>query len=166
MNRLAIGQILKSHGVKGYVKVRTFSGETEHFAKIKTVFLERNQRCEEFEVEAADIGSIDIRMKLKGIDSPEDAKKLGGAVILVERKFAAPLQKGEFYIADLCRCTVYRNSKPVGRVQNAWDNGSGTILEILADGGGLVMVPFNDVFVGHVETEKKKLFLKEDISIF
>lgn len=166
MKHLAIGQILKSHGVKGYVKVRTFSGETGHFIKIKTVFLERNQRREEFEVEAADIGTMDIRMKLKGIDNPEDAKILGGSVIWVEREFAAPLLKGEFYIADLCRCTVYRNSKPVGRVHSALDSGNSTILEILVDGGGMVMVPFNDVFVGNVETENRKLFLKEDISIF
>ena len=42
MDDIAIGKIRTSHGVNGFVKVLSFSGQTDHFLKLKEFVLKKD----------------------------------------------------------------------------------------------------------------------------
>lgn len=166
MEKLAIAIIKRSHGVKGYLRIKSLSGETDHFISLKRVFIKERDTEKRFTVE--DIRAISpdgLLIKLKGINSPEASKHFVGKEILVERKYASQLKKGEYYISDLCKCNVYKNSKVIGHVKSVINAGNADLLEVLSESGEILMIPFIDHFVDKVDTGNGKICLTQDYEV-
>ncbi len=162
---LAIGHIRSSHGIKGFVKVRSLSGEASHFFRLKTVYVRKGERFLPFKVEAVRKTTPAILLKLVGIDSPEEAAQIRGLEIWVERKNAASLKKGEYYHADLCRCKVIRRKEIVGTVRAVCDGSAADILEVIRPQEKPIMVPFRDHFVREVDIKKGVIVLDEEFPL-
>ena len=162
MEFLVIGNIRTSHGVKGLLKVHSYSGEVNHFLDLKEVILkDRRGREKHFSVERCMPNGKELLMKLKGIDTPELGKTYANWEILVPRELAAPCQEGEFYYADLTGCRLYNGDQTLGTVKSVTDGGGGTLLQIERPGGETFYVPFRKEFIGEVDVEKKEIELIE-----
>jgi 16S rRNA processing protein RimM len=162
MNTIAIGQIQKSHGVRGYLKVKSFSGEFDHFRKLKEVYLKGKKRDYRFDVEDIKPFGNEVLLKLEGIDTPERGRELFGFEIWVERKDAAPLGKGEYYLADLYQCDVVQNGEICGKVKSISEGSAYDLIEIALTSGKTIMVPFVERFVGKVDIEACQIELKTE----
>ena len=160
---LAIGSIRTSHGVKGLLKVQSFSGEIDHFFDLEEVTLkDKRGRERVFTVERVTQNGKELLMKLKGIDTPEMGKTFSGCEIWVPREMAAPCDEGEFYYADLIGCRLYHGEKTLGTVLSVTDGGGGTLLEVeRAEGEGRFFVPFRREFIGQVDVAGKAVELLE-----
>ena len=166
MDKLVTGIIKRSHGVKGFLRVRSVSGETKHFSNINTVYIKTSVGETEYTVEAVRIISgQDVLLKLKGIDTPEYGKKFIGREILVEREKAAPLNEDEYYIADLCKCNIYSKGVFVGRVKSIMEGGNTDYLEVVKTDGKTFIVPFNNHFVDEVNVTERVITLKKEYEI-
>ena len=161
MEKLAIGKIRTSHGLKGYLKVVSFSGETDHFFKLDSVLLKGKNRQRTFAVEEIKTFGTTVLLKLEGIDSPEDGKKLSGWEIWVEKEFAAPLKKGEYYVSDMVGCKVLFEENVVGTVKGVTDSSADDLLEVSTE-KGLFYVPFRNEFVGEVNIPDGTIVLKDN----
>ncbi|MCR5218158.1 ribosome maturation factor RimM [Treponema sp.] len=184
VEQFVVGIVRGSHGITGEFKVESTSGEYEHFANMEEVTLVNGEEKKTFKVEETKEGAAVLYMKLAGINSPEEAAKYNRWEIVVPRKYAHPLQKGEWYIEDLKGCSiVYKETAEdapaaehvVGTVTNVLEGGSGYLVEILlsescsllADSVKLnkkgnpktVYVPFKDEFIGEVDVEAQKMQL-------
>ncbi len=161
--RLAIGTIRTSHGVSGFLKVRSLSGEVGHFSRLETVYIGSQAAPIPFEVEqVAPSKGGDVLLKLKGIDTPEDARRLSGKDIWADRGEAAPLKEGEYYLADLAGCRILSRGAEVGRVKAVIEGGSADLLEVVDAEGRTFLVPFLDRFVGEVDVQQGTIELKEE----
>jgi 16S rRNA processing protein RimM len=161
---LAIGVVVKAHGVRGHLKVRSFSGETGHFLRLRGIELRCGDARSNRTIEEASAAGNDVLLKLAGIDDPETARGLAGCEIWVARENAAPLARGEFYVADLSGCQAIGPSGPAGVVVAVVDAGGGDILEVQRPDGRRVFVPFRDRFVGEVDVESRTIRLTEDLT--
>ncbi len=157
---IAIGCIRKTHGVKGYLKVMSYSGEWEHFYSLDRITLKHDGKARSYLVEAVQPHGGEVLLKLEGINSPEEGRPLSGWDIWVPREQAAALRHDEYYHADLEGCEVVLDGSPVGRVKRIQEAGADELLEI-ETGNGLKLVPFNKVFIHKVDIEKKKIELLE-----
>ncbi|MDR2135229.1 MAG: ribosome maturation factor RimM [Treponema sp.] len=110
-------------GLQGFVKVRSLSGEIRHLLNLRRLTLRRGGREQVWELEAAEAASSSLLMKFRGIDSPEAAKTLGGAEILLAREEAAPLRPGEYYIEDLKGVEVYAGTEALGTIADILEGG-------------------------------------------
>ena len=147
--RFVVGIIRGSHGVTGNFKVESTSGEYEHFADMEEVTLRNGKTGSEklYKVEGVELSGQTLLMKLAGIDSPEEVKKINGCEIVVPREYACPLDKSEWYVEDLKQCAlVYpkdgwskdgleAKTSPadfvtVGTVTDVLEGGTGNLLEI------------------------------------
>ncbi|MDR0997621.1 MAG: ribosome maturation factor RimM [Treponema sp.] len=142
-------------GLKGFVKVRSLSGEIEHLLKLGSVSLRREGREEFWKIEEAvpaPPGPL-VLMKFRGIDSPEAAKTLGGAEILVKREDAASLKPGEYYIEDLKGLTVYAapEGEILGVITGVIEGGGGNLAEVRLNGGERRLIPFRNEFFGEID---------------
>ncbi len=163
MDRLVTGYIRSSHGIDGFVRVESASGEVGHFADLEEVTLRTggSEGIErQFVIEAAEGHSGCLLLKFRGIDTPEQAKQLAGAEILVPRDKACPLEEGEFYVNDLCQCNLVYQGTVVGSISDVMEGGAGDLLEVsLAESGQKRLVPLRKEFIGEIDIGNKTVEL-------
>lgn len=160
--RIAIGFIRTSFGFKGEIKTASLSGELDHFLVLKEVFLKnKSGGFLLYKVEGCRKHKGTILLKLAGIDTPEQVKKLHGFEIWVERQFAAPKDDDEYYYADLCLCSVTLEGKKIGNINSLIPGNRCELLEVISAEGKTLLVPFEDKYVGLVDIENKMVYLKE-----
>ena len=161
---LATGIVRAPHGVKGFVKVKPYSDDFQHFFSLKEVTLQREGKSRNVEIEQVQNHSGELLVKFKGIDSPEDARFISGWDILVPRQQASRLGKGEVYIADLPGMKLVYENEEVGEVVSTIEGAQALLLEVLALDGKKYLVPYmKGIFVSDVDLEKGtiKLLKKE-----
>jgi len=186
--KFIIGQIGSPFGIKGFVKIRSSSGEINHLLKLESVLVSKDGKEKLLQIEEAtpaggSAGTVLIRFK--GIDSPEAAKTLNGAQLLAERGQAAPLGDGEFYIEDLkglpvcvnneevpflepssnlcalCASAPLREGLPIiGFISDIIEGGSGELMEIKLSGGEKRLVPFRKEFFPEISPEKGRVLIQ------
>lgn len=150
MNDIAIGKIRTSHGIKGQLKVLSFSGQTEHFLKLKEFVLRKDGKERVLPVESIKAAGSMILVKLRGVDNPEIGKTYSGWEIWTSRKFAAPLRSGEYYIKDLNGCNIVNNGKVFGKIAGISENSINDLLEVKTD-SGIFIIPFKEEYIGDVD---------------
>ena len=149
-------------GLKGFVKVKPFSGETAHLSGLRSVILRQGEKEGTWEVEELVAQSGTLLLRFSGIKSPEDAAALKGAEIMVEREYAAPLKEGEYYVEDLKSLEVVtRTGESMGRIADVVEGGGGDLLEIMLTLGETRLAPFRKEFFGDVNLEEGKITLLE-----
>lgn len=160
MDYIAIGTVYGSHGVRGHLKVGSFSGEFDHFRVLENVQLRSGDRRREFVVQEVRVTERHALMKLEGIESPEEAKAWYRWELWVPREQACPLGEGEYYASDLHGLQVVCGGETVGTVVAVWDGGAGDLLEIERPDGSRAIVPFLARFVGEVDFAGAMIELK------
>lgn len=162
--RIAIGLIRTSFGFKGELKVLSFSGESGHFLGLSEILLkDKGGRFLPYQVESSRMQKQTILLKLAGINTPEQVKLLQGFEIWVERKHAAPKAEDEYYHADLCLCSAYLGDQVFGRIRSLVEGYKCELLEIITADEKTILVPFADRYVGDVDIQNRKVFLKETV---
>ena len=71
-NLLEIGQIVNSYGIKGFLKVVPFTDNVKRFDDLKTIYIEKNKKLSEIEIEEEKYHKNLVLLKLKGIDDIND----------------------------------------------------------------------------------------------
>lgn len=164
--RLVIGIIRTSHGVKGELKVKSLSGESGHFLKLKEINLKKENIYYQFKVERIRENAGNVLLKLEGVDTPEEGKKLIGSEIWVDRDKACPLNDGEYYYADLCECVVIKEDEKIGYVRSIFETSKQDILEVVDLNRKILIIPFTEEYIGEVNIEDQKIYLKRDVNIY
>jgi 16S rRNA processing protein RimM len=163
--KLAIGIIRTSFGVHGELKVKSLSGETEHFNTLSQVFIEKDGQLREFRIEGIKIKSDTILLKFDGIDTPEKGRELNGCKIWVDRENACPLEDDEYYYGDLINCEVFRNDIRIGKVMNVFESGSDFMLEVRSTKGKQLILPLRDEYIEDIDIKQCVIKLREESKI-
>jgi len=114
MNKIPIAKIGKSYGIKGWQKIHLLTDFPEQFKKDKTFPSDKIDLT---------IEKIDLKrglVKFKGIDTPEDAKKLINRMLYSTKeqtKEDIKLKENEYFWFDIIGCDVYENGELLGRVK-------------------------------------------------
>jgi len=157
-----IGCVGPPFGLKGFVKVRPFSGETGHFSRLKKVTLKRGEKEETWDVAETVSQEGTVLIRFAGIDNPENAALLNRAEIIAPRENAAPLKEGEFYVEDLKGLEVIdREGKALGHIVAITEGGGGNLAEVKLLSGTKRLAPFRKEFFGDVDLEEGKIVLLE-----
>ena len=163
---LATGVIRSPHGVRGFVKVRPYSDDFEHFFKLKEVTLKRGDKTRTETIESVQAHSGELLVKFRGIDSPEDARFVSGWDILVPRDQASKLGEGEVYTADLQGMKLVYDNEEVAEVVSVMDGAQALLLEVKTSRNDkLHLVPYmKGVFVDDVDvTEGTMTLLRPEL---
>ena len=157
-----IGKIRTSYGVRGEVKVLSYSGGFDHFEGLGTVSARKGAAARTLVVEATRWTGDQLLLKFAGIDSPELAKLLADFELWVPRDQAAPLEAGEVYLGDLVGCSLVFAGEPKGTVMGYWDGAASVLLEVQKTDGKTCVVPFMEVYLGNIDLSGRTIELKVD----
>jgi 16S rRNA processing protein RimM len=153
------------HGLKGFIKIRPLSGEIDHLLALETVLIRLGVKEKLYTIEESQEIHAAVLMKFQGIDTPEDAKKLSGGELLVDRSQAAPLQDDEYYIEDLKGLKVVLaafDGTELGEITDVMEGGGAELVEIRLISGEKKLVPFRNEFFGKIDVENQRAVLLSD----
>ena len=156
--RVLMGVIAGAHGIKGAVRVLSYAGTPEDIAAYGPLEDQSGKRRFRLELTGKVRGML--LAQIEGIADRTAAETLRGTKLYLARSVLPGLGDGEFYWDDLIGLQAeLKDGTVLGRVTVVHDYGAGTSLEVARDGGGVVMVPFNDRVVPVVELEAKRLVI-------
>ncbi len=144
-DRIALGIIRKSHGVRGEASIEVWSEDEGRFDGLDTITLvspdEKQTRSASIETIRHHAGRFLV--KFAGINSPEDVATLRNWTIEVPADQARVLGADEYYLHDLAGLTlVDRDGVTRGIVREAYEGGAGILLDVERSNGKRFDVPF------------------------
>ena len=155
---LEIGQIVNTFGIKGMVKVKPFTDDIKRFDKLKTIYIENKQSRKEYEVEEVKYHKDMVLVKLKGINTIEEANLLRQSYLLVDREQEEPLAEGVYYIVDLIGLDVYTDEgQLLGKVDDIFNTGSNDIYVVKNELGKEILLPGIPEVLKKVDLDNKKI---------
>ena len=151
--RVALAAVAGAHGVKGEVRLKLFSDGSASLAQHKTVYVGGAQHRL---LSVRDGGKTAVA-RFEGVGDRSAAEALRGSLVEVDRSALPPLEKGEYYHADLIGLPcVDRDGHPVGTVAAVENFGAGDLLEVELPDGKRSLIPFRD---GVADFEDKRISL-------
>src|SRR5471030_2687110 len=148
--QICIARIGAAHGVRGAVKLWTF---TEDPLAVKAYGpLVTKDGTRSFEVATAREANGHLVATLKGIATREDAERLNGLELYIAREKLPATDENEYYHADLIGlAAVTPANEPLGRVTAIHNFGAGDIIEIAPSQGSTMLLPFTNAVVPTVD---------------
>jgi 16S rRNA processing protein RimM len=138
---ICVGRIAAPHGVRGAVKIQSFTQRTDDVAAYGPLSDEAGSR--RFALTIVGRAQDMLIATLEGVTDRNQAERLKGTGLYVPRDRLPPAAADEFYHADLVGlAAVAPDGTPLGRVAALHNFGAGDVIEIARDGGGATLVPF------------------------
>ena len=161
MNKyLELGQIVNVKGLKGEVKVNSFTDDNTKFERISKVFVKQKETMKEYEIEKVGYNKNQVIIKFKNINSIEEAETLRNSYILVDREIFGSLPEGVYYIADLIGLDVYtENGEYLGKVEDIFNTGSNDIYVVKDDLGKQKILPGIDEVIKNIDLDQGKIIV-------
>ena len=148
--KILVGKIVAPQGIRGDVRVQTFSETPTDFQKFKIQSSKFKEADFKF-IRAVPNSSV-IIAHIAGFDDRNAAETLRGTELYIDRDTLPALQPDEYYQADLVGFTVVKNGTKIGTVAGFQNFGAGDIIEL--DNGDYVS------FIGaNVDMIKKEIYL-------
>lgn len=158
---IEIGRVLKPWGVHGEMKILVTSDVPGRFDGLDHIWL-RSSDGHTVPVEIEQIKHLNqaLVLKLKGIESPQEAEQYRGWDIAVPEQERAPLEEGVFYIYELIGLDVFDASgNRLGHLGAVYQGAAQDVFEIVTDLGA-VLVPAVGAFIRHIDLRGRRIIAR------
>ncbi len=152
-SKVCVGQFAGSHGVRGLVKLKSFTEDPAAVAAYGPLTDESGRRT--FRVSLNGTVKDLWLARVEGIATREQAQELVGVRLYVDRSVLPDTgDEDEFYHADLIGLRVETAAgEPFGTVLAVYDFGGGDVLEIRTEAGATELLPFTRACVPVVDVK-------------
>jgi 16S rRNA processing protein RimM len=159
-----VGAIAGAHGVRGQVKIKSFTDDPAAVAAYGAVSDESGRRSFRLTLtgggpKGAANGMVIAR--IEGVSDRSTAEALKGLRLYVARAVLPPTEEGEYYRADLIGLKAERrDGSAYGRVVDVQNYGAGDLLEIERAEGETEYLPFTTATVPVVDIAGRRLVVE------
>ena len=158
--RVLLGVVAAPHGVRGLVRIRSFTDEPMAIASYGELSDEAGKT--RYRVEALSTVKGAVLARIEGVADRNAAEAIRGLRLYVERSVLPATGEREWYEADLIGLPVVgTDGRDWGKVLAFHDFGAGRTMEV--SGGSAsrnsLMLPFTDVAVPEVDVEGGKVMV-------
>jgi 16S rRNA processing protein RimM len=158
--RICLGQIGAAHGVRGEVRLHSFTAEPQAIAGYGSLESDDGRI---FEIESLRPAKNHLVARLAGITSRSAAEQLTNIKLYVPReRLPAPVEADEFYHADLIGLAVVdRAGEKLGTVVAIHNFGAGDLIEVRqAEGEPTQLLPFDEATVPEIDLAAGRLVVE------
>ncbi len=155
-----VGLITGAHGIRGEVKLRSFTAEPQALASYSPLETAKGARIEIAKLRPQKEGFIAV---LKGVADRNAAEALKGTELFVPRARLPEPDENEVYIHDLIGLPVHlADGSLLGEIVDVADFGAGDLIDVKVEGRkDTVLIPFADQYVLEADGEKVVVDLPE-----
>jgi 16S rRNA processing protein RimM len=159
MKLIEIGKVVRSHGLRGRIKVLSYLQASDALENVDDLLLgESSVGAASYRLSDVQDGSGFFILKLVGIDNHDDAEKLRGMLVWTSADRMKPLEDDEYYWHDIVGIQVFTDEGALlGRIESIFPTGSNDVY-VCSDGKREILIPA----IGQVV---KKIDIERDVMI-
>jgi 16S rRNA processing protein RimM len=156
---VCIAAVATAHGVRGALRLRSFTEDPENVAAYGPVYDAKGRRL--FRLTVIGRARGDVVVEAEGVGDRNRAEALRGVLLHVPRAALPEPEPDEFYHADLIGLRVEdRAGRAIGRLKAVLNYGAGDVIEIEADDGRVLDLPFTREVVPIVEPGRGRIVVE------
>jgi 16S rRNA processing protein RimM len=129
MNLFAIGEIVKTRGLHGCLKILCYVEKKSTFAQLKFIYIEQSSGQKNlFNLRKINLSGKVLFVELEGIPDVKSAQALVGCKVFLPKDMLEKLPEGEYYWRDIIGLDVYNeDDKYIGRIESVFPTGSNDV---------------------------------------
>lgn len=158
-NKVIMGRFAKPHGVRGWIKVVSFTDPIENLLDYKIWQVQHRSASQIVTMQSGKICGPFLIVKLEGIENPETVKYYTNGFIAIERGALPSLKEGEYYWSDLIGLRVISvDGLNFGTVTSLIETTSNDVL-IVKDRHHERVIPYISKVVKSVNVEENSIIV-------
>ena len=136
---LETGKIVSVFGLKGEIKVQPWCDDPEFLCEFDTLYYKSGTPVE---IERSRTAKNIVIMKIKGVDTVEEAQKLRNRVLYLDRD-DVELEEGSYFVQDLIGLKVidFDNGKEYGKLVEVSETGANDVYHVENEDGKIYYLP-------------------------
>ncbi len=156
--KILIAKILTAHGVRGFVKLRTFLEDPSDIE----AYMPCDSKGRGYKITLKNPVKGDWVASIDGITDRDDAEKLRGFELFIDRDELPETEDGEIYIEDLVGLTcVDKLGTVLGKIIDFQNFGAGDLIEVQpASGDKTYYLPMVEPYVGEFDLEQGTIIIE------
>lgn len=163
VKRIAVGEIRGAFGIKGWVKIYSYTEPRENVLAYSPWELEHQGKRWKITVLTGRRQGRTVVAALEGITTPEQAQALRGAKISIDRAQLPQLAPGEFYWVDLIGLMVIDLSgKQLGQVVDLMETGANDVLIVRSESREILIPWLRDRVIRDLDLEAGTILVDWD----
>ena len=150
---LEIGKIVAVQGLKGEVRVEAWCDEKEFLCEFDVLYFDKGETPVEI-VRAHPHKNI-VLMKIKGVDTVEQAQNLRNKILYMDRD-EVELEEGCYFIQDLIGIKVIDadDGHEYGILSDVTETGANNVYHITFPDGSVKLAPVIDEVIIHTDVDE------------
>jgi 16S rRNA processing protein RimM len=157
---IPVGKISDTHGIKGYLKLYSYSGNIESLQHSHTVYLRgSNGLIREFSIKTVAAHAGGFILSLEGFDNINQVLDLVGSELCLIRHQLPEPDEDEYYWRDLIGMSVVTDqNQELGIIQDIFETGSSDIY-VVRGSGKEYLIPAIASVVHEVDIINRKMVI-------
>jgi len=163
-SRVCVGRIAGAHGIRGWVRITSYTEAPEGVAAYGPVSDDKGERM--FELEIMRMAKAQVVARIPGVTDRNAAEALRGVQLYVPRVALPAPDPDEFYFEDLTGLAVGTvDGQSIGVILSVQDFGTGPMIEVGESRGATVLVPFTRAIVPVVDLAAGRIEIDPPIGL-
>jgi len=156
MDTIKLGKITAPQGIKGEVRVYSYTDELTRFSEIEAVLLDGQKR----KIQNARYMKNMAVLKLEGVDDRNMAESLRNKELLLAKEDLWEQPEDTYFIDDLVGCDVVsEDGDSVGTLKNIISRPAQDLYEIERADGSTFLLPAVKEFIKNVDLDNKTIII-------
>lgn len=161
MDLIQIGVVVNTHGLKGLLRVKSFSDfNDERFKKGNTLYLLFKQEYLPLTVKSFKPVKSLIHVQFEEFTDINQCEKYKGSELYIETKHIHELPEDEYYFTELVGMDVYTDEL-IGVCLEVREVPQGELLVVKREKQSNLLIPFHKEFIKEVDKENKRITIIE-----
>ncbi|MHB8124194.1 MAG: ribosome maturation factor RimM [Desulfitobacteriaceae bacterium] len=155
MDEVLVGEVLRSHGIRGEIKIYPITNNPHRFQDLHEVILVKGEVRKHFTVNSVRVQPDYVFLGLEGITNIEQANNFQGWEVRIERSEVPPLAEGWYYF-ELEGMKVYEGSNCLGTIVQVIQTGANDVY-LVRGTKGEICIPALKSVVQNVDVAEKRM---------
>jgi len=158
---LLVGSVLRPHGLKGFLRIRSYAQSEKTFLNAGALFLKTTSgETREHAVLSISPHQSIFLLKLKGLESLEEAETYRGAAIFIRKGALTRESDEEFFWHEIIGLEVYLTSgEYLGTIREVFPTGSNDVFVVREEGVEILIPAIHDV-VREIDLDRRRMTIE------
>jgi len=151
---LAVGRVVKAHGVHGELSVDVLTDFPERFDTTEWIYLGDEFEAEAYRLKKSRWHKNNVLLTLEGVDDRDQAGRLRGLFVQVPIGDVVPLPEGDYYLYELIGLQIVTtNGQTLGKVVNILETGANDVYVVETPDKTEILLPAIPDVVKEINTD-------------
>lgn len=158
---ILIGKLTKLHGIKGMLKLASFAESIDTFYDLDWIYRKKSDgSLIKEQIETISPHKAGALVSFKSVECIEDAQKMVGHELYIEKEYLEDLPEGEYYRHELIGLEVITDQGVhIGTIEDLLPTGSNDVF-IVRDEGKESMIPATKEVIREIDIAKGEMIIE------